>query len=281
MLATGPNGSTDRWYPTVTRLPDTRLLITGGYEDVAPTPAPIPAVETLDPDHRRPHGLLRPHDHAVGHHQPRLHPRVRAAHHDQRQRPPDDRRAERGGRGQHHHAGPLRHDDRPTGLHGGGRAQLGHVVADAPDPHDRQPVGLPQRFGPDRQRQHGVDLPAPGRHLRSDHGRLEDLDRSAGQPPPPELGQPARRAGAAGQRARHGRRSAGQAGRVHRSGPELQGVARHRRTRASSGATTRSRCSCPTVGCWSAAVATRAPTRRSRSRRSSSTCRTTSPSPGR
>ncbi|MGZ4682969.1 MAG: galactose oxidase-like domain-containing protein [Acidimicrobiales bacterium] len=50
MLATGANGSPDRWYPTVTRLPDTKLLVTGGYEDVAPTPSPIPAVETLDPN---------------------------------------------------------------------------------------------------------------------------------------------------------------------------------------------------------------------------------------
>lgn len=50
MLATGTNGSANRWYPTVTRLPDTRLLVTGGYEDVAPVPAPLAAVETLDPN---------------------------------------------------------------------------------------------------------------------------------------------------------------------------------------------------------------------------------------
>ena len=50
MLTPGANGSPDRWYPTVTRLPDTKLLITGGYEDVAPIPAPIAAVETLDPN---------------------------------------------------------------------------------------------------------------------------------------------------------------------------------------------------------------------------------------
>jgi len=49
MQALGPTGTAGRWYPTVTRLPDKRLLVSGGWETVLPTPQPANSVETLDP----------------------------------------------------------------------------------------------------------------------------------------------------------------------------------------------------------------------------------------
>lgn len=36
MVAVGSTGSTGRWYPTVTRLPDGRMLVTSGYDEVLP-----------------------------------------------------------------------------------------------------------------------------------------------------------------------------------------------------------------------------------------------------
>ncbi len=38
MQAAGSGGGTERWYPTVTRLPDARLLVTSGFELVVPNP---------------------------------------------------------------------------------------------------------------------------------------------------------------------------------------------------------------------------------------------------
>jgi galactose oxidase len=45
----GPNGRPFRWYATVTRLADSRMLVTGGYEKVFPALVPNTSVEIFDP----------------------------------------------------------------------------------------------------------------------------------------------------------------------------------------------------------------------------------------
>jgi hypothetical protein len=51
MVGTGPLGTSSRWYPTLTRLPDKRVLITGGLELITTTASGLGnrTVETLDP----------------------------------------------------------------------------------------------------------------------------------------------------------------------------------------------------------------------------------------
>ena len=49
MVAVGPAGSTDRWYPTATRLPGGRVLVTGGFEVFAPIAKFNVSVELFDP----------------------------------------------------------------------------------------------------------------------------------------------------------------------------------------------------------------------------------------
>jgi hypothetical protein len=47
--ATGPLHDADRWYPTLTRLPNGVILVTSGYEEVSPYPTPTNTIETYDP----------------------------------------------------------------------------------------------------------------------------------------------------------------------------------------------------------------------------------------
>jgi hypothetical protein len=47
--AIGPLGDANRWYPTLTRLPNGVILVTSGYEEVSPYPTPTFSVETYDP----------------------------------------------------------------------------------------------------------------------------------------------------------------------------------------------------------------------------------------
>ena len=49
MQAVGTLGTNSRWYTTVTRLPDERLLVTSGYELVYPIPVPHLSAEVFDP----------------------------------------------------------------------------------------------------------------------------------------------------------------------------------------------------------------------------------------
>ena len=49
MLVIATMDTPARWYPAVTRLPDERLLVTGGYDFVYPLPAPKPSTEIYDP----------------------------------------------------------------------------------------------------------------------------------------------------------------------------------------------------------------------------------------
>ena len=50
LIARGPlTGEPRRWYATVTRLADSRMLVTGGYEKVLPSQAYNPSVEVFDP----------------------------------------------------------------------------------------------------------------------------------------------------------------------------------------------------------------------------------------
>jgi hypothetical protein len=49
MAGAPPNGESARWYPTVTRLPDNRLLITSGFDKVSPTPSVNLTAEVYDP----------------------------------------------------------------------------------------------------------------------------------------------------------------------------------------------------------------------------------------
>lgn len=48
MLGKGPLGTASRWYPTLTRLPDRRILVTGGIELVIPVGLANRTLETLD-----------------------------------------------------------------------------------------------------------------------------------------------------------------------------------------------------------------------------------------
>ena len=48
MQTLGPTGTAAKWYPTVTRLPDKRLLVTGGYEIVGRGPQPVPSTVGLN-----------------------------------------------------------------------------------------------------------------------------------------------------------------------------------------------------------------------------------------
>ena len=49
MVETGTLDQAYRWYPTATRLPDKRILITGGFEQVTPNPAVNASTEVWDP----------------------------------------------------------------------------------------------------------------------------------------------------------------------------------------------------------------------------------------
>lgn len=49
MTANGPTGHPYRWYPTVTRLTDGRLLVTAGFDHLEPTPSINRSVEIFDP----------------------------------------------------------------------------------------------------------------------------------------------------------------------------------------------------------------------------------------
>jgi len=49
MTADGPSGQPYRWYPTVTRMTDGRLLVTAGFDDVSPASSVNRSVEIFDP----------------------------------------------------------------------------------------------------------------------------------------------------------------------------------------------------------------------------------------
>jgi len=49
MAGAPPSGESARWYPTVTRLADNRLLITSGFDKVSPTPSVNLTAEIYDP----------------------------------------------------------------------------------------------------------------------------------------------------------------------------------------------------------------------------------------
>ena len=49
MVGSGPLGFPARWYPSCTRLPDGRILVTGGYDVVYPVPSFHRSVEVFDP----------------------------------------------------------------------------------------------------------------------------------------------------------------------------------------------------------------------------------------
>jgi hypothetical protein len=49
MEGKGATGHPNRWYPTVTRLPDERLLVTSGFDLVIPTPSVNRSIEAFDP----------------------------------------------------------------------------------------------------------------------------------------------------------------------------------------------------------------------------------------
>lgn len=48
MTALGPTGTSMRWYPTTTRLPDGRILVTSGFDLVVPNPSLNLSVESFD-----------------------------------------------------------------------------------------------------------------------------------------------------------------------------------------------------------------------------------------
>jgi hypothetical protein len=49
MVATGSTGEARRWYPTVTRLPDNRMLVTSGFDQLQPTASFNLSAEAYDP----------------------------------------------------------------------------------------------------------------------------------------------------------------------------------------------------------------------------------------
>jgi hypothetical protein len=62
MTAVGALGEPFRWYPTVTRLADERLLVTSGFAEVEPTPSVNLSVEAYDPTSQS-WTIVSPHGH--------------------------------------------------------------------------------------------------------------------------------------------------------------------------------------------------------------------------